>query len=514
MFHSKIILRHASSSTIHIIRNVKNNNKLKFKFKYNNWKQIKNRMPIITKYNTMNFLHYRVFSSSSMNDDSSNALKKKIVQNNNIYQYDANSKTFQKSNETKTFSSVGQRFVKHLLPKDYKTSVPRSYIDYSKVYAVGALASSAAMVLSTQSLLYAIGLGAGAIPLSAAINWVLKDGLGQLGGVLFTSFVNNKFDSDPKRWRIVAAFSLDIAMYLEALTPLAPVLFLPLAAVANTCKSISWLAASATRAGIHLSFANKGNLADITGKAGSQGVVASTAGNFLGIFMSPFVGTDPYNIFACVFALSTVHLGSMFLALNHVSLNTLNMQRGEMFTRYYLDHYDGSNNNNNKDVILTPEMVAKEEVVVGSNLKYLFNGFDSKLIVGPPIDNFSGTMMLSNNDTNGVDTLLNDLELNKFVVFDYSSSSTDDGIGLYFDENATTRDMLKGYLTSMHYIRSMEDKNNITYTSFETSKEYGEKEVDHYILQLESNGWNVQHVFFDEKNMGKLKLSQRSDGED
>ena len=114
-----------------------------------------------------------------------------------------------------------------------------------------------------------------------------------------------------------------------------------------------------------------------------------------------------------------------------------------------------------------------------------------------------------------VDTLLNDLELNKFVVFDYSNSSnTDDGIGLYFDENATTRDMLKGYLTSMHYIRSMEDKNRITYTSFETSKEYGEKEVDHYILQLESNGWNVQHVFFDEKNMGKLELSQRSDGED
>ena len=87
MFHSKIILRHASSSTIHIIRNVKNNNKFKFKFKYNNWKQIKNRMPIITKYNTTIFLHYSVFSSSSMNDDSSNLLKKKIVQNNNIYQY-------------------------------------------------------------------------------------------------------------------------------------------------------------------------------------------------------------------------------------------------------------------------------------------------------------------------------------------------------------------------------------------------------------------------------------------
>ena len=33
-----------------------------------------------------------------------------------------------------------------------------------------------------QALLYAIGLGAGAIPMAAALNWVIKDGLGQLGG--------------------------------------------------------------------------------------------------------------------------------------------------------------------------------------------------------------------------------------------------------------------------------------------------------------------------------------------
>jgi len=31
-----------------------------------------------------------------------------------------------------------------------------------------------------QSLLYAVGLGAGSIPMAAALNWVLKDGLGQV----------------------------------------------------------------------------------------------------------------------------------------------------------------------------------------------------------------------------------------------------------------------------------------------------------------------------------------------
>lgn len=36
-------------------------------------------------------------------------------------------------------------------------------------------------VLSMQSLLYAIGLSSGSVPLAATLNWIIKDGLGQLG---------------------------------------------------------------------------------------------------------------------------------------------------------------------------------------------------------------------------------------------------------------------------------------------------------------------------------------------
>lgn len=34
---------------------------------------------------------------------------------------------------------------------------------------------------------FAIGMGAGSVPMAAALNWVLKDGLGQLGGMTFTA---------------------------------------------------------------------------------------------------------------------------------------------------------------------------------------------------------------------------------------------------------------------------------------------------------------------------------------
>ena len=44
------------------------------------------------------------------------------------------------------------------------------------------------MVLSTQALLIAVGVGTeSAAPMAAALNWFMKDGLGQLGGVIFAS---------------------------------------------------------------------------------------------------------------------------------------------------------------------------------------------------------------------------------------------------------------------------------------------------------------------------------------
>jgi hypothetical protein len=41
--------------------------------------------------------------------------------------------------------------------------------------------------------------GSEALPMAATLNWVVKDGLGQLGGVVFASVVSNRFDADPKR---------------------------------------------------------------------------------------------------------------------------------------------------------------------------------------------------------------------------------------------------------------------------------------------------------------------------
>ncbi|GLE11258.1 hypothetical protein PINS_up023612 [Pythium insidiosum] len=104
------------------------------------------------------------------------------------------------------------------------------------------VASAASGVLSMQSLLYAIGLGAGSIPTAAAINWVLKDGLGQFGGVMFASIVNNRYDGRPQALarRKAPRLSLDLARgSSRSSRRFFPAYFLPMASLGKRRQNIS-----------------------------------------------------------------------------------------------------------------------------------------------------------------------------------------------------------------------------------------------------------------------------------
>jgi hypothetical protein len=86
-------------------------------------------------------------------------------------------------------TAAASRALSFLLPAGYPASVGASYGRYCIHTALASAFASCNGVLATQAMLSAVGLGAGALPLAAGVNWVLKDGLGQLGGVLFARCV-------------------------------------------------------------------------------------------------------------------------------------------------------------------------------------------------------------------------------------------------------------------------------------------------------------------------------------
>ena len=239
---------------------------------------------------------------------------------------------------TKTTSQQMEHLSKdilgYFLPAHYPTSVAPGYARFATFCFTASVAGSASMVLSTQTLLLAVGVVGSNVQqagiMAGAFNWVMKDFMGQLGGVVFASQMGKTraFDTDPKRWRMVAAMALDGATLLEILSPLFPsILVLPVASVANVGKNIGFLTASASRAALHQAVAITGNLGDVTAKAGSQSIMASLIGTSLGIGMSSLLAHDTYNFALGFCVLGMIHQGCNYLAVQSIPLAYFNRQR-------------------------------------------------------------------------------------------------------------------------------------------------------------------------------------------
>ena len=179
-----------------------------------------------------------------------------------------------------------RRVLSLVLPRHYPTSVQQpGYPRYAGYTFLASVAGSATMVLSTQVLLATMfHAPVGVAATAGAWNWILKDGLGQLGGILVASMSGPSMDHHPKRYRLLAAVLLDVAAVLELAAPIfvvgaaaatekdgsfgslflllrllppdySPVTYIvvPMACAATILKNIACLMASASKATLHQS---------------------------------------------------------------------------------------------------------------------------------------------------------------------------------------------------------------------------------------------------------------------
>jgi len=154
---------------------------------------------------------------------------------------------------------------------------------------------------------------------------VLKDGLGQLGGILFASRYGKNFDEDIKKWRFMAQVALNLSIYIDILTLKYPQHFLMLASIGNMGKNICFLLSSASRASINVQFAKRNNIGDISGKSVSQFTASTLVGVGLGLMLSKAIDitviTQLYPVF---FFLSLVNVSCSFLSVKVIDEVHLN----------------------------------------------------------------------------------------------------------------------------------------------------------------------------------------------
>ena len=184
-------------------------------------------------------------------------------------------------------------------------------------------------VLATQAALYTVGVGAGAVPISAAVQWVLKDGVGHAAAIGYGTAINTRFDADAKRYRFQSTCALTVADIIACSMPFYPQHFFVMASAASAMSTTANVAQTASRARIMASFARRGNLADCVRCGQAHAKLMSLVGTGIGAAIGGYIGPEPYTLLALLVPLASTSLFSIHRASKLVVLRSLNVQRAE-----------------------------------------------------------------------------------------------------------------------------------------------------------------------------------------
>lgn len=223
------------------------------------------------------------------------------------------------------------------LPQGYPESVSDDYLQYQFWDTLQAFSSSLSGTLATQASLKGVGVGNQEATVAAAtVTWILRDGTGMLGRILFAWHKGSKLDSEAKKWRLFADVLNDIAMFMEILAPYFPAFFTLIVCTAGVFKSLVGVAGGATRAALTVHQARRDNMADISAKDGSQETLVNLAGLLVSLMLIPLVTDNTVLTLSLFFLFTVLHLFANYKAVRSVVMETFNEARLSIVLQQYV----------------------------------------------------------------------------------------------------------------------------------------------------------------------------------
>eukprot|EP00743_Colponemidia_sp_Colp-15_P010965 GILK01012160.1.p1 GENE.GILK01012160.1~~GILK01012160.1.p1 ORF type:complete len:476 (+),score=79.80 GILK01012160.1:17-1444(+) len=228
-----------------------------------------------------------------------------------------------------------------VLPENFPHSVTKDYVYYQVWDSLQAFCSSITGMLATQAVLKGVGVGdAEATAASALVQWVIKDGFGMIGSIIFAWQIGGRLDCDAKTWRLAADFFNDLGIMLDLITSALPKsLFLPLICVANLSKAITGVTGGAARASLTRHFALQDNMGDVSAKDGTQEKIVALSGMLFGTFViTSLKDANALWVWFTFSSFTLCHLLCNYMAVCSVVLETINRQRGQIICRHFILH--------------------------------------------------------------------------------------------------------------------------------------------------------------------------------
>ncbi|KAG4401473.1 hypothetical protein AAZX31_07G253000 [Glycine max] len=271
----------------------------------------------------------------------------------------------------------------YVVPEGFPDSVTPSYVPYMTWRALKHFFGGAMGVFTTQTLLSSVGVCRNrAAPGAVAINWILKDGAGRVGKMLFAR-QGKKFDYDLKQLRFTGDLLMELGAGVELATAAVPHLFLPLACAANVLKNVAAVTSTSTRTPIYKAFAKGENIGDVTAKGECVGNIADLLGTGLSILIAkrnPSLVTT-FSLLSCGYILSS------YREVKSVVLHTLNCGRFSVAVEHFL--MTGQvptlqEGNMNENIFSFPWK--DRPVVLGSRIKEAFQDPSAYVAIEPLFD--------------------------------------------------------------------------------------------------------------------------------
>lgn len=215
------------------------------------------------------------------------------------------------------------------LPQRFPHSVSADYVAYQVFDSVQAIASNLTGTLATKSVLSGLGVGqANATVISATMSWLLRDGAGMLGRVLFAYSAGSALDCEAKKFRLVADVLNDAAILVDMTASMLPTsLFLPAVCLSSVLRAVVGVAGASTKAAVSMHQARDNNVGDVLAKDSAQETAVGLVGLALSLLVVPLLGDNLAAIWL-FFALGTaLHLFANYCAMSCVAFDTFNRQR-------------------------------------------------------------------------------------------------------------------------------------------------------------------------------------------
>ena len=171
-------------------------------------------------------------------------------------------------------------------------------------------------VLATHNMLTMLGAAGSQNYMTA--NYILKDVIGQVGGLYYIHQMGKKVDNDPKKILRHSHELQQSSIILESLTPaFGPTMLVPVAGAANILKNVSFTGYGAVTAKCVQRLAIEGNIGEIYAKVTTVNTIGSTLGLSIGLGINMLV-PDPVSKCFIVAALGIIRVKTFDLAVNAV----------------------------------------------------------------------------------------------------------------------------------------------------------------------------------------------------